>query len=81
MHPFHSPRIRSVVLAIFIFLGMAALTSAAGDASAALGGGVAFPRPLESYDDEAVAGLGARLVGRAMAEPFDVVATPGVPRL
>ena len=74
MHPFLSQRIRRVVLAVFIFLGFAAVASAAGDASVA-GGAMAFPRPIESYGDEAVAGLGARLVGRAMAEPFDAVAT------
>ena len=75
MRPFHFPRIRSVVFAMFIFLGSAALTHAAGDASDALAGGVVFPRALESYPDDATAGLGARLLARAVAEPFDAVAT------
>ena len=73
--PLHPPRIRSVVLAVFIFLGIAALASGAGEASAALTGGVAFPRSLASYPDDAGAGLGARLLARAVAEPFDAVAT------
>ena len=69
------PLIRSASLTVFIFLGIAALASAAGDASAALTGGAAFPRPLASYPDDAGAGLGARLLARAVAEPFDAVAT------
>ena len=73
--PLHLPRIRSGGLAIFVFLGLAALASGAGEASAALAGGVAFPRPLASYPDDAGAGLGATLLARAVAEPFDAVAT------
>ena len=75
MPRFRIPQIRTVVLAVFIFLGIAALAHAAGDASAALTGGVAFPRPLASYPDDAGAGLGATLLARAVAEPFDAVAT------
>ena len=67
----HLPQIR-VVVACIIFLGLAALASGAGYASA---GGVPFPRPLASYPDAAAAGLGARLLQRMLAEPFNVVAT------
>ncbi len=72
---FPSPRIRRFVAGAFIFLGLAALALGAGDASGALAGGTLFPRPLASYPDDATAGLAARLLQRAVAEPFDAVAT------
>ncbi len=34
-----------------------------------------FPRPTDTYNDEGVADLWQRLVGRAAAEPFNLVAT------
>ena len=51
------------------------MASGAEDSAAPLSGGLPFPRPLASYPDDAGAGLGARLVQRAIAEPFDAVAT------
>src|SRR5260221_176907 len=42
--------------------------------AAASSGGGAFPRPFESYADAAL-GVGAKLIGRAHQEPFNLLAT------
>ena len=75
VRPFHSSRIRRAVSGVCLFLGLAALALGAGDASDARAGGALFPRPLASYADDPAAGLAARLLQRAVAEPFDAVAT------
>ena len=54
--------------------GFFCLLAVAGRAAGAAGGG-AFPRPLTDYADPAGAGLGELLRSRAVAEPFNVVAT------
>ena len=48
---------------------------AAPDARAAEAEKLQFPRPLESYQDGAIDSIGAQLVGRAKADPFNVIAS------
>lgn len=76
--PFAGPRspynalvrlLLAVVLSL-AWLPAAALAAAAPDPSAP-----AFPRPLESYADNAEHGLWAQLVHRAQVDPFNVIAT------
>jgi len=50
------------------------MTTAAAAASSAADEAV-FPRPLSSYHDADVTGLWAKLSGRVVAEPFNLVAT------
>ena len=54
---------------IVLFLALLAMSASVAHAAAD------FPRALESYQDSAIAGLGAKIAGRAKAEPFNVLAT------
>jgi hypothetical protein len=53
---------------VLIFLAVSSAANAAAD-------DVSFPRPLDSYHDDAVPGVGAKLWHRAKSEPFNVLAT------
>ena len=67
--------IRCIVVAAII--GMAAMSSAVAAAPAPATSGVetAFPRALDSYQDEPAGGIGGKLRVRVKSEPFNVIAT------
>ena len=57
---------------IVLFVCLASVACHAAESS---GEDLAFPRPLDSYNDVGVTGLGAKLLHRARTEPFNVLAT------
>ncbi|MDJ0990864.1 MAG: putative Na+/H+ antiporter [Desulfobacterales bacterium] len=62
-----------VLLALIIIAG--GLLKLASTASPQLWGGKEFPRDLQSYNDRQIESIAGRLVARAKAQPFNVVAT------
>jgi hypothetical protein len=67
--------LRRITLILLFVCVAAACCHAADDTSPTGGSALAFPRPLDSYDDAAIANIGAKLLHRAKAEPFNVLAT------
>lgn len=63
-------RLRRLAASLFLFYALLAGTQAAATAD-----GTVFPPPLESYGDDALPGLGAKLFHRLTSEPFNGVAT------
>ena len=70
----HAAAARACWLALWLaLLLLPSLAQAAGPSPAAED--FDFPRSLDSYDDAHMQGIGERLVHRARAQPFNVVAT------
>ena len=61
-----------IALLVTILAGLAMTESALAAAPA---GDIDFPRQLQSYDDASIDSITGRLIHRAKAEPFNVVAT------
>ena len=70
MTPRCTPPIR-VIFGSVLFLGLSAGPAWSAEAA----GAMVFPRPLADYPAAEAPGLWATLVGRAVAEPFNLVAT------
>ncbi len=66
-------RMLIVSLALIILAG--GLLKLASSASPQVWGGKEFPRDLQSYNDHQIESIAGRLVARAKAQPFNVVAT------
>ncbi len=64
-----------VMALLVIFLVGLALTGPALAAAPTAGSDIDFPRQLQSYDDAAIDSITGRLIHRAKAQPFNVVAT------
>jgi hypothetical protein len=61
-----------------VFLSLVVLLGCSSASLAAVGGKeseIAFPTPLESYADAGVESIGAKLLGRIQADPFNLVAS------
>ena len=64
-----------ITLIVFFVCATAVMCQGANNAAQSGGEDLAFPRPLDSYNDAAITGLGAKLLHRARTEPFNVLAT------
>jgi len=63
---------RRLIFAVLIFWGSLAACLHGADLAGQEAG---FPTPLENYADAQVQGVGAKLLGRIQADPFNLVAT------
>lgn len=64
---------KSAILTVLLIGAL--LGGAVADLSAAAPSGLEFPTPLENYQDDHITSIGEKLLGRAKADPFNLIAT------